>query len=172
MVCQKLSRVHCSPKSMINAEIIEFLHQSNLIEGVDDADSLMQAIYAWEYLMDQDEMNTSVILKTHKILMLHQPFLRPDEKGYFRTVDIHVGETCISHELLREKLENWCFDTMNSQSTTKKLHVIYEKIHPFVDGNGRTGRMFMNWTRIKRGQSIIIIHFGEEQNEYYKWFND
>lgn len=53
----------------------------------------------------------------------------------------------------------------------KNHHVEYEIIHPFVDGNGRTGRMFMNWERLKGGLPILVIHEGEEQQEYYKWFN-
>jgi len=54
-------------------------------------------------------------------------------------------------------------------------HVTYEGIHPFVDFNGRTGRMFMNWERMQAGLPILIIKadwpkIGGEQMEYYKWF--
>ncbi len=55
---------------------------------------------------------------------------------------------------------------------SKMLHVEYERIHPFVDGNGRTGRMFMNWWRMKNGLPVLVIHEGEEQMDYYQWFKD
>ena len=70
-------------------------------------------------------------------------------------------------------LQNWVFETMRAHPKVDSidLHVKYEKIHPFADGNGRTGRMFMNWTRLKRNnEPLLIIHEGEEQREYYGWF--
>jgi len=52
---------------------------------------------------------------------------------------------------------------------SKKLHVHYEAIHPFIDGNGRTGRMFMNYWRVKVGLPILVIK-ELERHEYYEWF--
>ena len=151
-------------------QILEFLSESNKIEGVFDDDSLQQAKYAWDYLAEQKEMTPSVILKTHKILMLNQNLL-PNEKGYFRKVPVYIGgKEAIDYRKISEAIGNWCNNTMNSRKSAKKLHVEYETIHPFVDGNGRTGRMFLNWTRIKKKQPIIIIHEGKEQMEYYDWF--
>ncbi|HEC66756.1 MAG TPA: Fic family protein [bacterium] len=152
-------------------EEIQFLKESNAIEGVYDADSLMQAIYAWEYLKGQKEMTSGVILKTHKILMLHQS-LPGYQRGYFRTEGVMIGGRLgMSHENIREAIGNWCGKTMTSRQSAKKLHIEYEKIHPFIDGNGRTGRMFLNWTRLKKNQSILVIHEGKEQMEYYNWFD-
>ena len=70
--------------------IIEFLKESNAIEGVYDSDSLKQAIYAWEYISAQDEITPHDVLRTHKILMLNQKLL-PDEKGYFRHCKVYIG---------------------------------------------------------------------------------
>jgi len=150
--------------------IDEFLRESNAIEGVYDDDSLKQAHRAWEYLMQQRKMTSGVVRETHKILMLNQDlFLH--EKGYFRNVMVYIGgKPGLNTAKIPEAIGNWCNDTMHSRKSAKKLHVEFEKIHPFVDGNGRTGRMFMNWTRIKKKQPIIIIHEGEEQREYYDWF--
>lgn len=151
-------------------EIKDFLKESNAIEGVYDDVSFKQANYAWEYLMTKKEMTLEVVLKTHKILMLHSN-LYPNEKGYFRNVMVWVGgESGFEPDRISEAVGNWCYKTMHSRLSAKKLHIEYEKIHPFVDGNGRTGRMFMNWTRIKKRQPIIVIHEGQEQLEYYKWF--
>ena len=52
----------------------------------------------------------------------------------------------------------------------KKLHVDFEKIHPFADGNGRVGRILMNVQMINSGLPLITIHEGIEQQEYYRWF--
>ena len=154
-------------------EIEEFLKENNAIEGVFDDKSLEQARYAWEYLMKQDVLNTGVILKTHKILMLHSNLL-PSEKGYFRNIMVYIGgKSAINAIHIPAKIFKWCFEGMRAYPLIdpKKLHIEYEKIHPFVDGNGRTGRMFMNWQRIKRlKKSVLIIRRGKEQQKYYKWF--
>jgi len=68
-----------------------------------------------------------------------------------------------------------CFEmlargTFNKEERSKQIHVAFEDIHPFVDGNGRVGRILYNIHRIKLGLPIHIIHEGEEQKEYYKWF--
>ena|SRR3990167_3193223 len=151
-------------------EIGEFIRESNVIEGVFDETSFGQAVIAWEYLMTQTNLTSSVVLKTHKILMLHSN-LQPDEKGYFRQCEVRVGfHYGLNYVLVREAIGNWCNDTMHSRKSAKKLHIEFEKIHPFVDGNGRIGRLLMNWTRIKKKQPIIVIHQGKEQMEYYRWF--
>ena len=152
-------------------EEIEFLKESNAIENVYDADSLVQAMYAWDYLKCQKEIYIGIILKTHKILMLNQSLLGY-ERGYFREVPVYIGgKEAMDWHKIPEAVGNWCYKTMHARHSAKKLHVEYEKIHPFVDGNGRTGRMFLNWTRLRKKQSLLIIHKGEEQREYYKWFS-
>lgn len=160
---------------------VDFLRESNAIEGVYDDDSLQQAIYAWEYLIEQKELTVHDVLRTHKILMLNHKLL-PDEKGYFRHCAVFIGGTQgIHYEKVPKAIREWVHDmNINSifrsdtnediEEISKQLHVQYEKIHPFVDGNGRTGRMFMNWWRIKNGLPILVIHEGNEQLEYYKWF--
>jgi Fic family protein len=159
-------------------DVEEFLKESNAIEGVYDEDSLQQALFAWNYLINEDEMSAHTILKTHKILMLHQP-LHPDERGYFRKVPVYIGgKEARNWKVIPTEIANWC-KKMNIQIAdissrkehrSKLLHVEYEKIHPFVDGNGRTGRMFMNWWRLKNKLPLLIIHEGQEQLDYYKWF--
>lgn len=165
-------------------EVKNFLRESNAIEGVYDEDSLNQAIIAWNYLSKETELSHHVVLRTHKILMLHQP-LWPNEKGYYRTVPVWVGgREGVQYEKIREELDSWFLDVKTSINIPgedgkhiKNDHITYEKIHPFVDGNGRTGRMFMNWQRMQAGLPILIIKAdwpkkGGEQYNYYKWFKD
>lgn len=165
-------------------QVKEFLKASNAIEGVYDTDSFNQAMLAWDFLYNQSELTIGVVLKTHKILMLNQP-LQPDERGYFRKCEVRIGNRFgLNAILVPEAMEKWVANTdarmlhykkapvpmVTFADTLKDLHVEYEKIHPFVDGNGRTGRMFLNWCRAKSQLPLLIIHTGAEQQEYYKWF--
>jgi len=165
----------------MTADEITFLDESNKIEGVYDADSLQQAQYAWEYLKKQKKLDRSVVLKTHKILMLHQ-HLKPDEKGYFRKVDVMIaGRFGLTPFMIPQAMDQWIINANDLIKNGKKetpeflermiqeQHVKYERIHPHIDGNGRLGRCLMNWQRINSELPILIIK-ADERQKYYQWF--
>ena len=48
-----------------------------------------------------------------------------------------------------------------------KQHVLFESIHPFEDGNGRTGRILLNYLLISNGfPPIVLKGDNESRNEY------
>lgn len=155
---------------------VKFLEESNAIEGVFDKDSLTQACYAWDYVIHQRRLTVNVILNTHKILMVHQRIL-PHEKGFFRDEQVMIGNR-LGYQVHRIKpsIIQWCEtveETIKKPGkdgcNIKRDHIEYEMIHPFIDGNGRTGRMFMNWERIKAGLPLLTI-YNSQKTRYYQWF--
>ncbi len=158
---------------MIDEDVIEFLKESNNIENEWDDDSLAQALYAWNYVIGQKELTSSVVLKTHKILMLHH--LGPQYKGRFRDVPIWIGGREVDNAPnIPSAIAGWC-EVVNAnvqarnEESYKMCHLSYERIHPFIDGNGRTGRIFMNWQRVKSKLPILVIK-EKEKYDYYDWF--
>lgn len=50
------------------------------------------------------------------------------------------------------------------------LHLEFEAVHPFIDGNGRTGRILLNFELIKHGYLPIDIKF-TDRRKYYDCFD-
>ena len=51
-----------------------------------------------------------------------------------------------------------------------EFHIRFEGIHPFIDGNGRTGRLIMNLELVKEGFLPVNIKFTDRM-KYYDCFD-
>lgn len=151
--------------------LMEFLRESNNIEDERSHEALIDAKYAWDYLIKFDMLTPDNLLSTHYQLMAR---LNPAIAGKLRTVNVRVGHrVCPSFDSVPRLLTQWFMNHHNAadEDKIKKAHIAFEKVHPFQDGNGRVGRIIMNWQRVKAELPLLIIHEGEEQNEYYSWFH-
>lgn len=54
----------------------------------------------------------------------------------------------------------------NALTAAAYFHAKLENIHPFADGNGRVGRLLMNYILVQHNHPPIII-FAEDRKEYY-----
>ena len=161
---------------VLNDDVLEFLEHSNMIEGVFDGDSLDQAVLAWQYVTAQEELTPEVVLETHRILALHSD-LSPDEIGHFRKEQVWIGRReGKPWYAVPDLILAWCGDwtamwegaryTRDDEERAKVYHIRYEEIHPFIDYNGRSGRLLLNWMRVKMGLPILVIR-EEERFEYF-----
>jgi Fic family protein len=55
------------------------------------------------------------------------------------------------------------------EATVWSLHVDYEHIHPFIDGNGRSGRLLMINHAILLGIEPWIVEYKDVQNYYNRF---
>ena len=163
-------------------EVTDFLSESNAIECVYSRDALIDAQKAWDYLVKQKVLTKEVILKAHEILMERRP-LALKYKGKFRDCPVWIGgREGIKFDKIEKEIDQWVLNVNNIidegknedkgflERMTQSHHVAYEKIHGFVDGNGRSGRLLYNWERLQLGLPIHIIYEGEDQYDYYLWF--
>lgn len=152
-------------------KIYDFLYQSNMIEGVLDDESLDNAKFAWDLALDRDIMTPQTVKDIHSQLMLGQP-IEPKYIGEFRDCPVYVGrKEKLPHSLVPTMVGEWCnrMNEHDKEYDEEELHILFENIHPFVDGNGRLGRIFFNWLRVKRGEEIKVF-WNDEKQEYYSWF--
>jgi Fic family protein len=154
----------------ISTTEIDFLEQSNFIEGIYDSESLDHAVRAWKYIREQKELTIEVVLKVHRLLMSNH--LRGVQLGKWRRCNVTVGGYLAPNwETLPIRMAMW-IQTANRPTVIDDIihdHVLFEKIHPFIDGNGRVGRILMNWEYLQINQPIRVIR-EEDRQEYYKLF--
>lgn len=173
----------------------EFIFNSNNIEGskippervreiIDKGDTkykdrnevkeVQNSILAFEYLKKTFKFNIASVKRLYHILTknLVRDGNFPYPRGFKKEPNV-VGN---SKTAPPEKVEKEIILLINWYRQNKyKIHPLilafefhrkYEFIHPFLDGNGRTGRMIMNKILISNGYSPIII-YKENKSAYF-----
>lgn len=148
---------------------IEFLKESNAIEGEFSSEVLDDAVEAWKFMIRQKRLDMLDVLRCHGLLMQRR---RSDIAGKLRTLNVRVGRwVAPDASLVGQLLNSWFsnYAQIDEEEGIKRGHIAFEQIHPFEDGNGRVGRIIMNWQRVKAGLPIMVIK-ENDRFEYYKWF--
>jgi Fic family protein len=153
--------------------MLEHIRNSNLIENIDDPTEDARSMRAWKYISKQPHIGIPELLETHRLITLKQ--LNKKEAGHFRTVAVWIGGYKImpAPYLAQQMVYNLLMDLMQrpKEISPKEAHIRFESAHPFIDGNGRTGRMLMWWHEQHIGQEPSLIPI-EKRQDYYQWFRE
>lgn len=125
---------------------------------------------AWEYIRTLPKFTIKTIQTIHKNLL----FFDVEHAGSYRTIPVHIGnkqmldpesikQSMIDFLEISKKIKNNLFEIIS------EMHLKFENIHPFIDGNGRTGRMLINLQLMLNGYLPINIK-QLDSGKYYRCF--
>ncbi len=179
--------------------IIEYTYNSNAIEGntltLRETDMVLRGLTidrkplkdhmeavghkeAFDFVRDlvkeQMPLSESIIKQIHYLVLAD----KREDRGVYRRVPVKIMGA--KHEpvqpyLIQPKMDQLLEDYRNNTdhiiSRLAWFHIEFEGIHPFIDGNGRTGRLLVNLELMKAGYPPIDIKFADRIS-YYNAFDE
>ena len=179
--------------------VVEYTYNSNAIEGntltLRETDMVLRGLtiaqkplkdhmeavghkeafdFVRELVQNQVPMTERVIQQIHYLVLAD----KRDDRGVYRRVPVRIMGA--QHEpvqpyLIQPKMEqlmaSYAESTEHIVIKLARFHIAFESIHPFIDGNGRTGRLLVNLELMKAGYPPIDIKF-KDRLAYYNAFDE
>jgi len=157
------------------------LREYNEVKGYADA-----ARWVYGQAMEPGDWHDGRLLSMSEVRHIHHLAMTPvwdvaphpdatdrEGPGSLREHDIHPfpgGMTPPTWPLVPAQMQQWVEDVCATSKRVgrgeidrwlpeelARLHNRFERVHPFIDGNGRTGRLVMNLVLVRSGYPPVII---------------
>lgn len=165
---------------------------SHIIPGAKPGD-LMYDNMERSYLLALDKISGYTPLSANDVLDIHRELTRGVDffeeqgmSGQWRRVNVMLrskgqiitfAPVYLLHWLMNDVWAPFYQDCLNAAKTATddekaemayQIHDLFECIHPFIDGNGRTGRILLNTARQQFGLNPIVILYNNREAYYEK----
>ncbi len=179
--------------------VVEYTYNSNAIEGnaltLRETDLVLRGLtidkkplkdhmeaighkeafdYVKELIKGNIPLSENIIKRIHFLVLAD----KKDDRGVYRRIPMRImgaAHEPVQPYLIQPKMEQLLIDFENSNEhiVTKlaRFHIEFEAIHPFIDGNGRTGRLLVNLELMKAGYPPIDIRY-MDRLAYYNAFDE
>lgn len=140
------------------------------LEAVGHRDAFL---YVQQLVTEKVPVSERVIKEIHSLVLMD----RPDDKGVYRRIPVMIMGAY--HEppqpyLVPVQMERFIAVQKESKrhpiENAAVFHLDFEGIHPFIDGNGRTGRLLLNLMLMQQGYPPIDVKFADRKR-YYACFD-
>lgn len=134
---------------------------------------------AFEYIVEltnsRTELTERVIKEVHSLVLMADR----ENRGVYRRVPVYImgsEHTPPQPYLVPKRMEELIEQYQEKKATldiieaAAWLHLEFESTHPFIDGNGRTGRLLLNFELMKTGLLPVNIKY-TDRIKYYDCFS-
>lgn len=143
-----------------------------------EAFEMLDHFEAFEYMMQntQHPIDEELLKEINRRVTRHTLSYHAPEAiaGEYTTTDMTAGDTVFGNhkeliarvpKLLESTEEAIVAANVHPMILAARFHGFYEYLHPFRDGNGRTGRLVSNYILLRMGHPLLIIP-SENRKEY------
>ena len=157
-----------------NGKVINFTGSMRSLLEIENQKNAFEKLCV--YLAEKRELSPALIKKVHKMLMRgcydEARYGKGEKPGEFKVRNYVTGDNVGSlPENVEDEIAELC-DEVNAYrgedilTAAAYLHLSFEAIHPFADGNGRTGRTILNYYLMTHGYPPAIL-YSEDKRIYY-----
>lgn len=179
--------------------VVEYTYNSNAIEGntltLRETDMVLQGLtidkkplkehmeavghkeafeFVSELVKEKQPLSQSMIKQIHYLVLAD----KQEDRGVYRRVPVRImgakHEPAQPYRIMpgmEQLLERYAHSEEHIIPKLAWFHIEFERIHPFIDGNGRTGRLLVNLELMKAGYPPIDIKF-TDRVAYYNAFDE
>lgn len=139
------------------------------LEAINHKDAIL---YVEEIVKNQESLSEWQIKSIHRLILKG---IEDEYAGVYRKENViisgaqHIPPNAVQVQSQMERFINWYEhegQLLHPIERAAIIHIDFVGIHPFIDGNGRTARLLLNFELMKNGYPPIVIQ-KENRSEYY-----
>ena len=136
------------------------------LEAVGHKDAFL---YVQELVRDRVPFSEAIIKQIHTLVLMD----RPEDRGIYRRIPVRImgayhtpPDPIIVSELMEKLVKEFEISKLHPIERAALFHLKFEGVHPFVDGNGRTGRLILNLFLMQNGYPPVNVKFADRKRYY------